>query len=123
MEFDRAVGIAPANWNIYVPEKTGLPIAWMQTTGMGDGTCKWVNNDGRKEGAKYIALEHAEDNGCNVPADIPTRQQGDFLCYDFEGCPASYPTKACTFNGGHVSTDAEPWIAEEAWKFLRTVRR
>jgi poly(3-hydroxybutyrate) depolymerase len=116
-----AVGIAPANWNIYVPEKTHEPIAWMQTTGMSDGTCKWVNNDGREEGAKYIALEHAEDNGCTLPAggNVPTWQNGEFFCYDFEGCPAGYPTKACTFDGGHTSTDFEPWIAVEAWKFFK----
>jgi poly(3-hydroxybutyrate) depolymerase len=113
-----AVGIAPANWNIYVPEKTGQPIAWMQTTGMGDNTCRWVNNDGRKEGAKYIALEHAANNGCTVPADVPTRQQGDFLCYDFEGCDPGYPTKACTYDGGHESVGSRPWISEEAWKFF-----
>jgi poly(3-hydroxybutyrate) depolymerase len=113
-----AVGIAPANWNIYVPPKTGLPIAWMQTTGMGDTTCKWVNNDQRKEGAKYIALEHGADNGCTVPADVPTWQSGSYSCYDFAGCKPGYPTKACTFNGGHVSTDSQPWIAEEAWKFF-----
>jgi poly(3-hydroxybutyrate) depolymerase len=114
-----AVGIAPANWNIYVPEKTHQPIAWMQTTGTNDDLCKWVNNDAKKEGAKYIALEHAEDNGCTPRSDVPVWQQGEFFCFDFEGCPAGYPTKACTFQGGHVSTDAEPWIAVEAWKFFK----
>jgi poly(3-hydroxybutyrate) depolymerase len=113
-----AVGIAPANWNIYIPEKTGLPIAWMQTTGMDDDRCFWVNNDAEKEGAKYIALEHGENNGCTPIADVPTHQQGDFLCYDFEGCDPGYPVKACTYDGGHETVTDRPWIEDEAWKFF-----
>jgi poly(3-hydroxybutyrate) depolymerase len=113
-----AVGIAPANWNIYEPERTGEPIAWMQTTGMSDDLCKWVFNDAEKEGAKYIALEHAKNNGCTDVADIPTRQQGDFLCYDFEGCNPGYPVKACTYDGGHETVTDRAWIEDEAWDFF-----
>ncbi len=56
--------------------------------------------------------------GCTVPSDIPTYQNGDDLCYDFEGCPAEYPTKACTYNGGHESSDSRRWIAKESWDFF-----
>ena len=116
-------GIAPANYNIYVPEKNHEPIAWLQTTGMGDGTCPWVNGNSATQGAKYIAIEHATDNGCTVPADIPTWQNGAHLCYDFEGCPAEYPVKACTFDGGHTNIANDPgnnanWIAQESWDFF-----
>ena len=118
-----AVGIAPANYNIYVPPKTGEPIAWMQTTGLDDGTCPWVNGNSATQGAKYIAVEHATDNGCTVPTDIPTWQSGDHVCYDFEGCPAEYPVKACTFSGGHTniandSGSGANWIAQESWDFF-----
>jgi poly(3-hydroxybutyrate) depolymerase len=118
-----AVGIAPANYNIYVPEKTHEPIAWMQTTGMGDGTCPWVNGGSQTQGAKFIAIEHATDNGCKIPADIPVWKQGNHVCYDFEGCKAGFPTKACTFNGGHQAEASDAgsntnWIAEESWKFF-----
>lgn len=118
-----AVGIAPANYNIYVPTKTHEPIAWMQTTGMGDTTCPWVNGNSTTQGAKFIAIEHATDNGCMVPASIPTYQQGKHVCYDFQGCKAEYPTKACTFDGGHTNIANDPgsstnWIAEESWKFF-----
>jgi poly(3-hydroxybutyrate) depolymerase len=118
-----AVGIAPANYNIYVPPKTHEPIAWMQTTGMGDGTCPWVNGGSMSQGAKFIAIEHATDNGCTVPADIPTWKQGNHVCYDFQGCKTGFPTKACTFDGGHTNIANDPgtktnWIPEESWKFF-----
>ena len=66
-----AVGIAPANYNIYLPTKTHEPIAWMQTTGMSDGTCPWVNGSSTTQGAKFIAIEHATDNGCMCTGDHP----------------------------------------------------
>jgi poly(3-hydroxybutyrate) depolymerase len=121
-----AVGIAPANYNIFVPSpKSHAPIAWMQTTGMGDGTCPWVNGGSTTQGAKFIAIEHATDNGCTVPANVPTweRGQNKHLCYDFEGCKTGFPTKACTFDGGHTNVASDPgsnanWIPEESWKFF-----
>jgi poly(3-hydroxybutyrate) depolymerase len=118
-----AVGIAPANYNIYVPTKTHEPIAWMQTTGMSDTTCPWVNGSSTTQGAKFIGIEHATDNGCTVPATIPTWTSGAHLCYDFEGCKANYPTKVCTFNGGHTNSNNDPgsstnWIPADSWKFF-----
>jgi len=116
-----AVGIAPANYNIYVPQKTHAPIAWMQTTGMGDTTCPWVQGSSATNGAKFIAIEHAADNGCTA-AEIPTWKSGDHVCYDYAGCKAGYPTKVCTFDGGHTNIDSEGgknWIPEESWKFFK----
>ena len=68
---------------------------------MSDTTTPWVNGNSTTQGAKYIAIEHATNNGCMVPANIPTWQSGGPLCYDFVGCKPGYPVKACTFNGGH----------------------
>jgi poly(3-hydroxybutyrate) depolymerase len=118
-----AVGIAPANYNIYVPTKTHQPIAWMQTTGMGDGTCPWVQGNSTTQGAKFIAIEHATDNSCMLPASIPTWQQGAHVCYDFAGCGAAFPTKVCTFDGQHTNIANDPgsstnWIPQESWKFF-----
>ena len=104
-----AVGIAPANYNIYVPTtKTHAPIAWMQTTGMSDTTCPWVNGSSTTQGSKYIAIEHGTDNGCTVPNPIPTWTSGAHLCVDFDGCKAGYPTKVCTFNGPHTDNNTDP---------------
>lgn len=118
-----AVGIAPANYNIYVPMKNHKPIAWMQTTGMKDGTCPWVNGNSTTQGAKFIAIEHATDNSCMVPSSIPTWQSGPHVCYDMMGCKAEFPTKVCTFNGDHTNINNDPgtnmnWIPQESWKFF-----
>jgi poly(3-hydroxybutyrate) depolymerase len=117
-----AVGIAPANYNIWLPEKTREPIAWMQTTGMGDTTCPWDQN-GSTNGAKYIAEEKAEDNHCTIPSEIPTWQSGDHLCYDYEECDANHPAKVCTFDGGHQAESSDPgsnvnWIPQVSWEFF-----
>ncbi|HEX6272572.1 MAG TPA: hypothetical protein VFZ53_06025 [Polyangiaceae bacterium] len=119
-----AVGIAPANYNIWLPTKTREPIAWMQTTGMGDTTCPWVDGTSTTRGAKFIAVEKATDNGCSMPTTVPNWQSGAHLCHDFQGCAAGRPTKACTFNGGHTNIASDSgsstnWIAEESWKFFR----
>lgn len=117
-----AVGIAPANYNIWLPEKTREPIAWMHMTGLSDGTCPWVNNEQQQRGAKFIAIEKAEDNGCTVPSDIPVWQNGDHFCYDFEDCDPEHPTRVCTFDGGHTNIDNEAggnWIPQESWAFFK----
>jgi poly(3-hydroxybutyrate) depolymerase len=124
----RAVSaLAPANFNIYLPTNTHQPIAYMSTTGMSDDLCYW-EGDGER-GAKFAAIGHAEDNGCTIPADVPTTTVGSktYLCYDFEGCQAGYPVKACTFDGGHIAAHADgtdgdngttTWIPEVTWDFF-----
>ncbi len=116
-----AVGIAPANYNIWLPQKTREPIAWMQTTGMGDTTCPWIRQGSSTDGAKFLAEEKAEDNNCTA-AEIPTWQNGDHLCYDYEGCDVNHPTKICTFNGGHQAesndSTSSNWIPDVSWEFF-----
>ena len=121
-EIRAAVGIAPANYNIDLPERTDQPIAWMQTTGMADDLTPWVNNEQQQRGAKFIAMEHGTNNGCDVPDPIPTWQNGGRLCVDFEGCDPAFPTKICTFNGGHVDNASDGdgnWISAESWAFFQ----
>ena len=95
----------------------------MQTTGNTDTYCPWVANEAQKRGSKFIALEKAADNGCTIPATIPTWQSGNHVCYDFAGCKPGYPVKACTFNGPHTDNARDPgsnvnWIAKESWDFF-----
>jgi poly(3-hydroxybutyrate) depolymerase len=109
-----AIGMGPANYNIWLPPKAANEqIAWMQTTGMNDGTTPW--DGGNNRGAKYIAIEHATANGCMVPAEIPTWKSGNPVCYDFAGCQPGFPVKACTFNGGHGLI---PMASTRVWEFI-----
>ena len=118
-----AVGIAPANYNIYVTKnKTHEPIGWMQTTGVSDTTCPWQQGSSTTNGSMYIAIEHGTDNGCTVPNPVPKWTSGNHLCVDFAGCKAGYPTKICPFNGGHTDNASDGgggnWIYSEGWKFF-----
>jgi len=129
-QFRAGVGIAPANWNIWLPSPLPRdPIAWMQTTGMSDPNCKWINDASQQLGSKFIGLQRGQDNGCTVPADIPTTTVGSktHLCYDFSGCKQGYPVKVCTFDGPHEASVGDggtgnagknSWIPPESWKFF-----
>jgi poly(3-hydroxybutyrate) depolymerase len=122
--FRAGVGLAPTNFNIWLPNpKLKDPVAWMQTTGNADTYCPWVTNEADKRGSKFIALEKAANNGCAIPETIPTWQSGNHLCYDFAGCKPGYPVKACTFAGPHTDNARDPgsnvnWIAKESWDFF-----
>jgi poly(3-hydroxybutyrate) depolymerase len=121
-----AVGIAPANFNIWVPNpKRTDPIAWMQMTGMSDGTTPWVNNEAQKRGAKFIALEKAKDNGCEIPPEIPVWKVGAHVSYEFKGCKIGYPVIASTFDGPHSGAEkardpgaGSSWVPKESWDFF-----
>jgi poly(3-hydroxybutyrate) depolymerase len=77
------VCFAPANYNIQLPTNKKLPLAYMQTTGMSDGTCPWDNGGNR--GGKYCAITHAQDNGCDNPTTITT-SSCQYKVHDFQGC-------------------------------------
>jgi hypothetical protein len=124
-----AVAMAPANYNIYLPTDTHLPIPWMGTTGMSDSTCPWQYSTSTSPGARFLANSRAEDNGCTVPGSIPLATTGSkaLLCYDFQGCRTGYPVRVCTFDGTHQCAVADggtadngqtSWIPVESWKFF-----
>jgi poly(3-hydroxybutyrate) depolymerase len=115
MDIRAAIGMGPANYNIQIPPKVMGPIAWMQTTGMMDGTTPWIRSGSTTQGSKFIAIEKATDNGCMLPAEIPVWTAGDPLCYDFLGCKPGYPTKVCTFRGGHGTM---PGYSQAVYKFI-----
>jgi hypothetical protein len=102
----------------------------MGTTGMSDGTCPWGSDT---MGGKACNLEHAKDNNCTIPSGnaIPTTTTGSkkYVCYDFAGCKAGYPVKACTFDGAHTPSSIDDgtssgddglkaFIPPLAWKFM-----
>ena len=109
------IGMSPANYAIQIPPKTHDPIAWMQSTGMSDHTCPWINDEAKMTGSKFIAIEHGTDNGCTVPNPIPTWTSGGMLCNDFAGCKPGFPTRVCTFNGAH---SPPPGDSNWMWAFI-----
>jgi poly(3-hydroxybutyrate) depolymerase len=114
---------APANWNIYLPTNTHEPIAYFSTTGTNDPICKYVNSDAKKEGGKYCVLTHLEDNGCTVPATMPTATSSTHVSSKFDGCKEGYPVIFGSFQGQHSMSEKDPgssvnWIAKETWDFF-----
>ena len=120
-----AVTMAPSQFG---PSAASGPIAYMSTTGMSDGTCRWGNATSGGEGC---VMTHAKANGCTIPSTFPTAAVGSkkYVCYDFEGCMAGYPVKVCTFDGPHTpsSVDDGTQVGEDglkafippiAWKFI-----
>lgn len=125
-----AVAMAAANYNFTQPTNMHVPIAYMGTTGMSDGTCPWGNDT---MGGKACDLQHAKDNGCMIPSgnNIPTTTVGSkkYLCYDFTGCKDGYPVKVCTFDGPHTPSSVDDgsntgddglkaFIPPLAWQFI-----
>lgn len=113
---------APANWNFYQPPNRKIPVAYYQAHGTNDGTCKWINNDGLKQGGKYCLLQHVQDNGCTGDPKIATGST--HVTTEFTGCKDGYPVKFSSFVGGHQATHADPgtnfnWIEKETWEFFK----
>jgi poly(3-hydroxybutyrate) depolymerase len=126
-----AITMAAANYNFTQPNNDHTPLAYFGITGMSDGTCPWVNNEGGKTGGKFCVLQHAEDNGCTIPGNIETAMVGSkkYICHDFEGCDAGYPVKVCTFDGNHTPSSVSDgsncgddgktaFVPTMAWEFL-----
>jgi len=126
-----AVTMAAINYDFIQPSNSHTPIAYMGTTGVGDGTCPWVNSGSTTQGGKYCVLQHAKDNGCTIPGTFPIATSGSksYVCYDFQGCNAGYPVKACTFDGAHTPSVVDDginggddglkaFIPPLAWKFI-----
>src|ERR1039457_583447 len=120
-----AVTMAPSQFG---PTTGTTPIAYMSTTGMSDGTCRWGNATSGGEGC---VIQHAKDNGCTIPSTFPTATVGSkkYVCYDFEGCKAGYPVKVCTFDGAHTPSAVDDgtnggddglkaFVPPLAWQFI-----
>ena len=107
---------APANWNIYLPENTGKPLAFYSVTGTEDGLCKFVNSDELKQGGKYCVLTHLENNGLTELPEVPVATTPTHITTEFEGLPEEYPVLFGSFVGGHTENVKEPgsevyWVA------------
>jgi hypothetical protein len=119
-----AAGMAAANFNVWLPNpKLKEPIAYFGITAMADATCPWDAGNGR--GSKYIILEKAADNGCEIPTEIPTWKTGNHVVFEFKNCKSGYPVVQSTLGGGHpgipIAKDpgaSESWVHKEIWDFF-----
>ena len=114
---------APANWNIYLPENTGKPLAFYSVTGTEDGLCKFVNSDELKQGGKYCVLTHLENNGLTELPEVPVATTPTHITTEFEGLPEEYPVLFGSFVGGHTENVKDPgsdvnWVAKQTWDFI-----
>jgi poly(3-hydroxybutyrate) depolymerase len=131
----RAVAVyATADYNIWLPQNTGKPIAWMGVHGKNDGVC---NYDRAKTSALPRILKNngkagADGKFTDASSEKPTEINGNtgHVCYDFKTVDERFPVKWCSWPGGHqwtahdngsMSVGAgwqETWVPEEVHKFF-----
>lgn len=100
----RAVAVyAVADYNIWLPDNAGKPIAWMGIHGKNDQIC---NYDRAKTSALPRILKNNGPDGTDVSSEKPEEFQGSagHLCYDFKNVDPRFPVKWCSWNGGHQWT-------------------
>ena len=64
----------------------------------------------------------AKWNGCTIE-NLPTAPSGGHICTNYKGCPAGYPVRWCSYDGGHTPSPndagkSSSWMPSEAWPFL-----
>lgn len=104
---------ATADYNIYFPENTGKPLAYMGVHGLGDPTCPI--DAGRRSKDRFV-----ENNDCTAPSSVPEAAKGsEHVVFDYE-CPANYPVRWVTFDGKHTypPNDTGTWVHGETWEFI-----
>lgn len=105
---------AAADYNIYFPDNTGEPLAYMGVHGVDDPTCPL--DSGRRSKDRFV-----ENNGCEAPGFVPEAgNDGGHVVYDHE-CPSNYPVRWATFDGAHTyppNDVKDSWVHPVAWEFI-----
>jgi|GEM_PF-1992696 len=107
---------ATADYNIYFPDNTGEPLAYMGVHGLHDPTCPI--SSGRRSRDRFVA-----NNACMTPGSVPEAWNGGpHVTYDYD-CPDNYPVRWSTFDGAHsYPPNDEPigssWVHGETWEFI-----
>ena len=117
----RAVAVYEvAERNIWLPQHTGEPIAWMGVLGLNDNLC--TPEMGRK--ARDIILSHNSPNGVAVKENAEEAAPGGpHKCYDYKTVDQNYPVRWCTQSGGHIWDHKDPgssqsWVPQTTWDFF-----
>jgi poly(3-hydroxybutyrate) depolymerase len=109
-----------AERNIWLPQHTGEPIAWMGVLGLDDGLC--TPEMGRS--ARDIILKHNSEGGKAVQEKAEEAQRnGPHKCYDYKSVDQRFPVRWCTQSGGHIWDHKDPgsnqsWVPKATWEFF-----
>lgn len=110
----RAVAVyAVADYNIYLPDNAGKPIAWMAVHGTNDGMCDY--NRAKNSAVKRILKNNgkASDGDSQFTdassEDVPAFNGSNHQCYDFTKVDERFPVKFCSWSGQHQ------WTANDSW--------
>lgn len=119
----RAVAVyAVADWNIYLPQNAGKPIAWMNVHGTQDNLCSYDRVDSSVD----RILANNGPNGTDARGEEAEKYPGygAHVCYDFKNVDPRFPVKLCTWGGSHQWTAYDngnwqnTWVPEEVYKFF-----
>jgi hypothetical protein len=111
----RAVAVyAVADWNIYIPENAGKPIAWMDVHGTQDNLCSYSRVDSSVD----RILANNGPNGTDVRGQETAEKYSGgntHVCYDFKSVDPRFPVKLCTWGGAHQWTAYDSGNWENTW--------
>lgn len=118
----RAVAVfETAEVNIWLPQHTGKPIAWMGVLGLQDDLCR--PEMGRA--ARNTALKYASAEGKDATKEQAQEYGGNgpHVCYDYKDVDPRFPVRWCTQNGGHIWDHKDPgqnqsWVPATTWDFF-----
>lgn len=110
-----------ADINIWLPEHSGKPIAWMGVLGLQDDLC--TPELGRS--ARNTALKYASAEGKDATQEVATEYPGygEHVCYNYTSVDPRFPVRWCTQNGGHIWDHKDPgatesWVPSATWDFI-----
>jgi Poly(3-hydroxybutyrate) depolymerase len=125
------VAYSVADYNIYIPENVGKPIAWMEVHGIRDVMCPYDRLDNAiTRILKHNGPEDGNGNFTDVSDEIGvmeryTEDMGKtHVCYDFKKVDPHFPVRVCTWDGTHdwLASDnsrwQDSWVPKDVHKFI-----
>ncbi|MCQ2091511.1 MAG: esterase [Fibrobacter sp.] len=110
-----------ADVNIWLPQHSGKPIAWMGVLGLQDNLC----TPAMGRSARNTALKYASAEGKDATKENATEYggSGPHVCYNYKDVDERFPVRWCTQNGGHIWDHKDPgqtqsWVPASTWDFI-----